>query len=124
MTLQQLIAQELKDKDFAQVNIERLYEFGKGTRYSRCTRADFHPNFGVVGDWSKEEKDVVKSIFLSPYLVNNYHSREIAENYALYKHIERMKPGDMARIKTNEQEYCFVVCPPKESKDCLVLFVK
>jgi len=35
-----------------------------------------------------------------------------------------MKPGDIARIKANEQEYCFVVCPPKESKDCLVLFVK
>lgn len=118
----------MQDKDFAQVDVHRLYDaVNKNESYTELANGSFFPDIGVIGEWSSDEKKVIKEILIAwerkDYLNPKYHN---VEKYkSAYQRLEKMKPGDIARVYVEQTDYLMAAfrsdTPTAKS---LVLFVK
>jgi hypothetical protein len=136
MGLLNFIAQELNGKDFAHVDVKKLYEAaGDRPTYTKLIIGLFTSDAGVMGDWSKEEKDAVRAIFYARNqghslghefgkAMTGYDDPNVAKHKDAYQTIERMIPGDIARLRVDEEEYFTAMFSARMPATGLVLFVK
>ncbi|NOX72032.1 MAG: hypothetical protein GXO64_05065 [Candidatus Micrarchaeota archaeon] len=136
LPLRDLVYEQLRNKDNATIDVDRLYKaIPEGTTYTRLAGGLFVPDVGVIGDWSSEEKNVVKNIIDAREqghslghafgkALSGVDDPYVATHKNAYQRLEQMKPGDIARVKVENKEYVMVALPAEMPATALVLFVK
>ncbi len=134
--LKELIDKELQCRDSARVDVQRLYQAtSEYPHYTILARGLFVPDVGVIGEWSPEEKQVVRDIVDAREqghsfghelgrATTGYDDPNVAKHKAGYQRLEQMRPGDIARVQVGQLDYLMVAFPAKMPATSLVLFVK
>lgn len=134
--LKELIGNELKVGDRAQVGVQRLYEATRESpTYTRLVGGMFVPDVGVIGDWSSDEKEAVIDIINAreqAHSLGHAFGRamtgqddpNVAKHKTAYQILEGMRPGDIAKVHVGQSDYYLAAFPAQMPATSLVLFVK
>lgn len=134
--LKELIDKELQNRDSAEVSVQTLYQAVQWhLQYTRLVSGVFAPDVGVIGEWSPEEKQVVRDIVDARKqehsldhefgrAMTGYDDPNVETHKAAYQTLERMKPGDIARVHVGQSNYLLAAFPAEMLATSLVLFIK
>ncbi len=136
LQLKELIDKELENRDSARVDVQRLYEVAQeNPHYTRLVGGLFVPDVGVIGEWSPEEKQVVRNIVDAREqghslrhkfrrAMTGYDDPNVAKHKGAYQTLEQLTPGDIARVHVGQSDYLLVALLAEMPATSLVLFVK
>jgi hypothetical protein len=134
--LRDLIEAELKDGDFAYVDIQKLQNAAQDYKsWTLLTRGLCIPDVAVIGEWSPDEKLAVREIINARKqghswghavgrAFSGYDDPIVAAHKNAYQRLEAMEPGQVARVYVGETAYLMAAFPAEMLATSTVLFVK